>query len=108
MELMRFSRARLLQFARFEWPVLVLVCVSLLLFVTNCTPGTYLIGWDNTVPEFNLELNFQRILHGVWQDYRGLGTLDGMAHSANIVHWFMLRFSLLSYHKVSYAMSFSS
>lgn len=69
------------------WPIAFLVVVSLILFLANYVPGTFLLGWDNTVPELNLSLNLSRFLSGVWQEYRGLGTLDGMAHSANIVHW---------------------
>lgn len=48
----------------------------------------YLLGWDSTVPELNPSLNLERFISGVWQEYRGLGTLDGMAHTANIVYWF--------------------
>ena len=69
------------------WPVFFLVFLSVGLFLKNLHPGQYLLGWDSTTPELNFSLNFSRIIFGVWQEYRGLGTLDGMAHTANIVHW---------------------
>src|SRR3989304_1810784 len=69
------------------WPVFVLVLISVSIFFKNLHPGKYFLGWDSTTPELNFSLNFSRIIFGVWQEYRGLGTLDGMAHTANIVHW---------------------
>jgi hypothetical protein len=75
------------RFLKNHWPIAFLTFISLVIFLTNYVPGTYLLGWDNTVPELNLFLNLKRVLSGVWQEYRGLGTLDGMSHTANIVHW---------------------
>lgn len=65
---------------------LAIVGIGLLLFALNYKPGTYLIGWDNIMPEFNLWLNFKRSLFGVWQGYRGLGLPDGMSQTANLFH----------------------
>ncbi len=64
----------------------VIILVSIVLFITNYNPGTYLVGWDNVMPELNLRANLWRNLHSVWQGYRGLGVEDGMAHAANTVH----------------------
>lgn len=78
-----------------SWPVAVIFFLSIIIFQANYVPGTYLIGWDVTMPEFNLWLNLQRTIFGVWQEYRGLGTVDGLAHTANIAHWlyiFLLSF----------------
>lgn len=69
----------------FTYPLLLIV-IEAVLFAANYTPRTFLIGWDNVMPEFNLKLNYLRALSAVWQDYRGLGTLDGMAHAANLFH----------------------
>src|SRR3989338_4505961 len=69
------------------WLWIVFALVEVVVLYINYLPGTYLIGWDNTVPEFNLKLNLVRILNSVWQEYRGVGILDGMAHGANIMHW---------------------
>src|SRR3990167_5700466 len=65
---------------------LLLVLIETLLFITNFKPGSYLIGWDNIMPEFDLKLNFSRSIFSIWQEYRGLGVLDGLAHSANLMH----------------------
>ena len=75
-----------------KWlPLSVLASLSLLLFVANYVPGRFLLGWDNTVPELAFGLNLQRFIFGIWQEYRGLGTLDGMAHTANISYWLLVR-----------------
>ncbi|MBI2031736.1 MAG: hypothetical protein HYT08_03935 [Candidatus Levybacteria bacterium] len=66
--------------------IAALILLEIILFITNYSPGRYLIGWDNIMPEFNLGLNLERSLFGVWQDYRGLGVLDGMAQAANLFH----------------------
>lgn len=66
--------------------VLAFVILTALVFVLNREPGTYLIGWDNTMPEFNPILNLQRAIHSIWQEYRGLGLYDGMAHAANLTY----------------------
>ncbi len=65
---------------------LILVLVTALLFISNFAPDTYLLGWDNVMPEFNINLNLSRALSAVWQDYRGLGHIDAMAHAANLTH----------------------
>lgn len=71
-----------------HWPVLVLAFLELGLILTNIPfDGRWFLGWDSTSPEINLPLNLQRFFYGVWQEYRGLGTTDGMAHTANLVHW---------------------
>ena len=64
----------------------LLTLIEAVLFIANYTPRTFLVGWDNVMPEFNLKLNYLRALSAVWQDYRGLGTLDGMSHAANLFH----------------------
>jgi hypothetical protein len=68
------------------WPVLFLFLIELFLAAKNITPGTWLTGWDSTQPELNFALNLSRSLSSAWQEYRGLGLADGMAHAANIIH----------------------
>ncbi|MBI3282964.1 hypothetical protein HYZ70_02705, partial [Candidatus Curtissbacteria bacterium] len=68
------------------WPIFVLLALEILLFKANYVSGTWLIGWDSTQPELNFKVNLFRDLNAVWQEYRGLGLLDGMAHAANLVH----------------------
>ncbi|MFV1916987.1 MAG: hypothetical protein ACC618_00655 [Patescibacteria group bacterium] len=61
----------------------------------NYTPGTWLSGWDNLHPEFNLVLNLKRSFFALWQEYQGLGLLGGMAHAADLPRQLiLLAFSL--------------
>lgn len=73
-----------------HWPILVLLALEVALFVTNYTPGTYVVGWDNMYPELNFRLNFKRAIFGVWQEYRGLGVEDGLSHAAELPHYALL------------------
>ena len=68
------------------WPIIAILLIEIVLFTANYIPGTYLLGWDNIMPEFNIPLNFKRSLFSVWQDYRGLGVADGLSHAANLTH----------------------
>ncbi len=67
------------------WPIIALVIVELGIIITNVTPHTFLMGWDNLLPEFNFPLNLGRSIFGVWLEYRGTGLYDGMSHIANII-----------------------
>lgn len=83
---------KILFWLRKYYPFLILLLVELLLFLTNYTRGTYLVGWDNLFPELNFGLNIKRSFFAIWQEYRGLGVIDGMSHAANLVHYFFLLF----------------
>lgn len=63
---------------------IILIVVSLFIAFRNYTPGTYLTGWDNLHPEFNLKLSIERSLNAAWQEYQGVGLLGGMAHAADL------------------------
>jgi len=65
------------------FPIL-LVFISSFVIYKNFTPGTWLLGWDNLVPELNFKLNIARSFSAVWQEYQGLGLLGGMAHAADL------------------------
>ena len=65
---------------------LLLFFISIFLFAVNYKPGTWLIGWDNVFPEFNFLLNIKRDFFAIWQQYRGLGLVDGMSHASLIIH----------------------
>lgn len=78
------------RFIRSAWPIAVLIVLECILIATNFTPNTNLVGWDNMYPELNFGLNIQRTLTSVWQEYRGLGYMDGMSHAANLIHYLFL------------------
>lgn len=66
------------------YQITILIVVALFLFIHNYVPHTFLSGWDNLLPEFNLTLNIKRSLFAVWQEYQGLGLLGGMGHAADL------------------------
>lgn len=80
----KLIRNRLLLFS------LLFVVFAVVIYKINRVPNTYLVGWDNTMPEFNPLLNLQRAFHSIWQEYRGLGLYDGMAHAANVTYTFIV------------------
>ncbi|MBP9818040.1 hypothetical protein KBC75_04850 [Candidatus Shapirobacteria bacterium] len=59
--------------------------VVLILCLCNYTPGTFLTGWDNLHPEFNILANIKRSIFSTWQESQGLGLLAGMAHASDLV-----------------------
>jgi len=71
-------------------PVAVLLAVEIILAATNYRPGTYLLGWDNVMPEFNFPQALITNIFGAWQEHRGVGLPDGMGHAANLVHTLFL------------------
>jgi hypothetical protein len=90
------------------WPIFLLLLLEAFLFKANYISNTRLIGWDSTQPELNLRAHFLRDLSAAWQEYRGLGLLDGMAHAANLIHlgyiWFLSL--LLPSHLIRYVFVF--
>ncbi|RIK52073.1 hypothetical protein DCC61_00690 [Candidatus Microgenomates bacterium] len=68
------------------WGVFLLVLVEVGIVWANVRTGTWLIGWDSTQPELAFSTHLWRDLSSVWQEYRGLGMTDAMAHAANLVH----------------------
>ena len=68
------------------YPLAVILLFSIVLFFSNHKAGSFLMGWDNLMPEFNILLNIKRSLIGVWAGYRGLGFLNGMSDIANLPH----------------------
>ncbi|MEM5782282.1 MAG: hypothetical protein QXD43_03760, partial [Candidatus Aenigmatarchaeota archaeon] len=69
-----------------------LIILEFILFEANYKPGTFLVGWDNVYPELNFKSNLKMNLFSVWQEYRGLGVEDGLAHGANLLHTLFLYF----------------
>lgn len=66
--------------------IFLLALIELILFSTNYTHGSFLMGWDNVMPEFNTLLNLKRSFFGVWANFRGLGFTNGMSEISNLVH----------------------
>ncbi len=81
---------RLLFRLRTHWPARIVLAISVILCITNYTPGTFLSGWDTLHPEFNFPLAFERILHGVWRTDQGLGAVAIQSHSAELPRIFFL------------------
>ncbi len=75
---------RIKVFFREFWPTFLLGLFSITVFLLNYRSGTWLLGWDNLVPEFNFGLNVQRSFFAAWQEYQGLGLAGGMAHGASL------------------------
>ncbi len=78
-----------------NWPVLTLLLVNVILFATNYDSDTYLTGWDNLHPEFDIRTNIERSIFAVWQEYQSVGLLGGMGHAADLVRQIYLL--ILSY-----------
>jgi len=78
------------RFIRTMWPIAILIFIESILVGINFTPHTNLVGWDNMYPELNFGLNIERSLTSVWQEYRGMGYMDGMSHAANLIHYLFL------------------
>ena len=72
------------RFFRRHWPVFALTSVSTIIAYLNYEPGTFLSGWDNLHPEFDIWMNFKRTIFSVWQEYRGTGLLSGQAPAADL------------------------
>ncbi len=79
-------------FLRLHWPSLSLILITLILFLLNYEKGTFFIGWDNFLAEFNPEMNLKRSLSAVWQEYQSLGLLGGMGHAADIIRQLFVLF----------------
>ncbi len=72
------------------WPIGLLVLLEGILVGANYIPGTWLMGWDNVMPELDFRQALVTNLFGVWQEHRGGGLYDGMGHAANLVHTLFL------------------
>lgn len=68
----------------------LLFLITLILCLKNFTPGTFLVGWDNLMPELNIGMNIKRSFLAVWQTYQGLGLVGGMAHSTDLIRQLLI------------------
>lgn len=65
--------------------IIGLSLVLLIIFTVNFKNQTWLIGWDNLMPELNIGMNIKRSLLAVWQQYQGLGLVGGMGHASDLI-----------------------
>ncbi len=88
------------------------VSVGLLLVITaglfwrSYVQGTFLMGWDSVMSEFNLGLAFQRSFTGIWQAFQGVGLQGGHGYVTDLVRlpWLWLLTLLLPLSLVRYMM----
>jgi hypothetical protein len=74
--------------------ILILFLLVIGLAFLNYTKNSFLIGWDNLLPELS-DINIHRSITTTWQEYQGLGLLGGMAHAADLprqLFVFLLKF----------------
>src|SRR3989344_7033910 len=70
--------------------------IILAIIGTNYSSNTFLSIWDTIHSEFNFALDIKRNFFSIWQEYRGLGLVDGMAHAADLPRQlFLYPFKLL-------------
>jgi hypothetical protein len=69
---------------------LTLSLILIIIFAANFSLRTYLIGWDNLMPELNIWMNIKRSLFAVWQEYQGLGLVGGMGHATDLIRQIIL------------------
>jgi len=67
-----------------------LILVLAVIFFINFKFNTWLIGWDNLLPELNLGMNIKRSLLAVWQEYQGLGLVGGMGHATDLIRQILI------------------
>ncbi len=71
---------------KIEWAsVLFLLVITGSIFWRSYVPGTFLMGWDSVMSEFNLPVAFSRAVTGVWQQFQGLGVQGGHGYVSDLV-----------------------
>jgi hypothetical protein len=66
--------------------LLILTLAVIWIGIANFNHSAWLIGWDSYSPNLHFASNLERNVFGVWQEERGLGLLDGMSHTAQLLH----------------------
>lgn len=77
------------EFLKKYFPFIFLLIVLLVAAATNLSLNTFLIGWDNLLPEFNILLNIKRSIFSVWQN-EAFGFLTGNANAAELPRQLLL------------------
>lgn len=75
---------RVQKFLEAHFFMVVLVCITMTIVLSNFTPHQWLTGWDTLHPEFNFDLNVQRMIFGAWREDQGLGAVAAHAHMSDL------------------------
>ncbi len=70
--------------------IIGLSIVLIIIFIVNFKNQTWLIGWDNLIPELNIGMNIKRSILAVWQQYQGLGLIGGMGHASDLIRQILI------------------
>lgn len=65
------------------FPLLIFITVVTIYFL-NYKSGTWLMGWDNLLPEFDFGINWERHIFSSWQEYQGVGLEGGVSWAADL------------------------
>ncbi|HEX8931978.1 MAG TPA: hypothetical protein VF810_02375 [Patescibacteria group bacterium] len=63
---------------------MLIIIITGIVCLANYTPGTWLTGWDTLHSEFDLLLNFKRVIFGVWRGDQGLGAVAAHSHMSEL------------------------
>lgn len=77
---------KLKEFLRHNIFVILLFLITVIIFITNYFPDTFLLGWDNLSTEFNPLLGLKRSLFAGWQEHQSFGLTAGLSHATDILH----------------------
>ena len=82
---LRLPWHKLLAWCKKHWPVWIIVAIWASFILTNLLPdNTWLMGYDNMLPELNFPLALERVRFPVWQSYRGLGVVNSVMDGAEL------------------------
>lgn len=87
------------KWCRLHAGIVGLILLWVLLCSRNLLPKqTWLLGYDNLLPELNLPLWWERNFYSIWQDYRGLGVANSVAEGSELTRlpWVWLVATLCS------------
>lgn len=70
--------------------MIIAALIIITIIGVNYSPNTFLSIWDTIHTEFNFALDIKRNFFSIWQEYRGLGLVDGMAHAADLPRQILL------------------
>jgi len=84
MHLPRTNRKLFVFLPYLTFPLLLFIIVAIV-FLLTYKPGSWLMGWDSVMSDFNLRLALDRSIFGLWQEFQGVGHLGGHGYVSDIV-----------------------